>query len=1266
MTQSTYFIQVKNVLKVLQGYTKGIRFIALLTMLCNIGVGQVWGETFNESYAYADKGSTWNLTECTDKSSYWLVPSGNNPSVASIDGLFEGKTITSDVKITIKHATFGSGSNPSESTFTVYNSSSCSVVVESTKSGSLASSSDYANVIYTVAKKTAVASLTNDLAIKITKPGRQIRLQSITVEFEYTTGGTTPEPEPEPEPEPGTGGTGTINFNSNAVNINAASVTGDDNLGNTWTITTVGTTSYTANNAYYQVGSSSKPATSITFTTTLPSEGNITAFSAKFGGFSGTAGSVTLKVDDTSVRTGSLNAANDVTVSNSSQATGKKLTVTVTGIAKGVKVYYISYTYTTSSGGSEPETPATELTNDQFAWSAATAEATMGASNIFPTLTNTLPVSVTYESSTPTTATIDATLGAITLVAPGTTTISATFAGGEVGGTTYAAKTVTYALTVLKAPATPTENMYAKVTDAVTDGEYLIVYEDGKVAFNGALETLDVASNTVEVTISDNVVAGNTEIDAATFTIDAANGTILSASGKYIGGKTSADNGINVSVSALVNSLSIDGEGNAVIISNEKGLRYNKTAGQTRFRFFKDNGGTQEKVQLYKKVDPSEILAPAFSVAAGSYYDAQSVEITCATAGVEIYYTLDGSTPTSTSTKYTSAVAISETKTLKAIAIKGEYSSSVTEATYTILAPLATMQGIFDKATAVGGTATPVKVTMNNWVVTGATDKNVYVTDGTKGFIIYKNDRGHGFVPGDVLSGTVACKVQLYNGSSELTELTKTTEGLTVTTGGTVTPVEVDDVNTLGGVNTGSVIKITGTCESGNVVAGVKLYGTLYTFDNLTVGNKYNVTGVYLQYGDVEEILPRKQEDIEEVVGLPTATIAIANITMEVGEEKDIEATITPDAAQSTVQYAITSGNEYITLSGTTITAVAAGTATITATIAEVAGVYNGATKTFTVTVKPQNIAVLPFAFDSGKDDIENTLGMSQNGLGSDYGSAPLLKFDGTGGYVIIHFNGEPGMLSYDIKGNSYSGGTFTVQESADGSAYTNIVGYTELGSEETKTHTLAATSRYVKFIYTEKVSGNVALGNITISKPDNRAEAGLAWNPSAVTLTQGDAFTAPTLNNPYSVAGITYESNNTNVATVTDAGIISLAEATGEATITASFAGNKDYKPITVTCIITVSAPPHRVTWLVNGKLLTDAELSDASTYVYEGESITKTPPAPNPEDFCGQVFVGWTDAENGEYDHGTSNLYATPLDFPTASADQIFYAVFADYEQQ
>ena len=148
--------------------------------------------------------------------------------------------------------------------------------------------------------------------------------------------------------EGGSDHTATIKFGSasGSTNVNGASVTGNDSEGNTWTVTTVGTESFTPYAEYAQIGSSKKPATSITFTTTLAKDASIKRMSAKFGGFSGTAGTVSLKVGDTTVGTGSLNATTDVTVNaTDTSVVGKVLTVTVTGISKGVKAYEISVTY---------------------------------------------------------------------------------------------------------------------------------------------------------------------------------------------------------------------------------------------------------------------------------------------------------------------------------------------------------------------------------------------------------------------------------------------------------------------------------------------------------------------------------------------------------------------------------------------------------------------------------------------------------------------------------------------------------------------------------------------------------------------------------------------------------------------------------------------------------------------------------------------------------------------------------------------------------
>lgn len=81
---------------------------------------------------------------------------------------------------------------------------------------------------------------------------------------------------------------------------------------------------------------------------------------------------------------------------------------------------------------------------------------------------------------------------------------------------------------------------------------------------------------------------------------------------------------------------------------------------------------------------------PFISPASGDYTSGRIVKIYDATPGVAIYYTTDGSSPTSNSTLYTGEITLQDgktTETLRAIAVANGVDSSVTNATYTITPP---------------------------------------------------------------------------------------------------------------------------------------------------------------------------------------------------------------------------------------------------------------------------------------------------------------------------------------------------------------------------------------------------------------------------------------------------------------------------------------------------------------------------------------------------------------------------------------------------
>jgi hypothetical protein len=171
-------------------------------------------------------------------------------------------------------------------------------------------------------------------------------------------------------------------------------------------------------------------------------------------------------------------------------------------------------------------------------------------------------------------------------------------------------------------------------------------------------------------------------------------------------------------------------------------------------------GNTNSLVATVAYTINSVLPAPTFSLAAGSYSGSQSVTISDATAATTIYYTTNGTTPTTSSTVYSGAITVSATETLEAIAVKTGYTNSaVATAAYTI----------------VPGVSAPV---FSPTPGTYTSAQNVTISDATSGAAIYYTTNGT----------TPTTSSTLYTGGIWLTA-TQTLKAIAVMTGYANSPV---------------------------------------------------------------------------------------------------------------------------------------------------------------------------------------------------------------------------------------------------------------------------------------------------------------------------------------------------------------------------------------------------------------------------------------------------------------------------------------------
>lgn len=430
------------------------------------------------------------------------------------------------------------------------------------------------------------------------------------------------------------------------------------------------------------------------------------------------------------------------------------------------------------------------------------------------------------------------------------------------------------------------------------------------------------------------------------------------------------------------------------------------------------------------------------------FFESTSVTLSCTTEGAKVYYTLDGTEPTAASTEYLGlAIKLSETATVKAIAIKGEEKSNIATQKFTKAPAYASIEELV-----AAGLATDTKITVS---FSEVAITNIFVNNSKKRQGLFLNVKAAGKdveiyynsdeVPaawniGGVVSGTIQGTWTLYNGQWEIIPVSSTWKWTELT------------------YNVPAVIAIIIPTTSYNApAAGVS--GTI----NVTYNNIDDLSSAAVAFYEEDGTTPATYEWL----------------ATSFDDEKNVKYTVAAsEEAEARVAYL---------------------------------KVYVGEVYSELVTIRQVKFvpayATLPFEFDGGKADIEDTPGLTHSGLGSDYTSAssPKLKFDDTGDYLILQIKENAGELSYDIKGNSFSGSTFKVQTSADGENYTDVKVYTELDAVANEKLDIKSGVRYIKWIYTEKSAGNVALGNISLGK---------AVDPTGIENTAVEAKALKTIEN--------------------------------------------------------------------------------------------------------------------------------------------------------
>ena len=170
--------------------------------------------------------------------------------------------------------------------------------------------------------------------------------------------------------------------------------------------------------------------------------------------------------------------------------------------------------------------------------------------------------------------------------------------------------------------------------------------------------------------------------------------------------------------------------------------------------------------QIVVTVGEAGLAKPTINPASSTFYAPIEVNITCGTNGAKIYYTTNGSDPSTSSTQFTAPFTVSSNTTVKAISAKDGEVSDVVSAEYTFATATA-VNSIAAFQNAADGT---VLVFNNPVTVLAQSGPRMFVQDNT-GRALFYGDCGQTYKNGDVIPAGFVGSKTTWDGEPELQNL---------------------------------------------------------------------------------------------------------------------------------------------------------------------------------------------------------------------------------------------------------------------------------------------------------------------------------------------------------------------------------------------------------------------------------------------------------------------------------------------------------------